>query len=169
MASCSNNAAQTGENDDSAKPNDNSENTESNGAESKPFSFNDIEWELYNGVMDGGRYVLLDLNNNSDCVIKEIEFTFSEKKDLTDEQKNNFYDFVIDLFSLDETNADEVRNESIWFTARNPQIIMPHTTETFNCYYYSGSYYLRNEEFLDLVDPDYAEIEYADSEKLYKA
>lgn len=135
----------------------------------KEFSFADLEWEMYNGLMDGGRYMLIDLKNNSEYIIKEIEFRFTEKEGLSEEERNKFYDYIAELFSLDKSEVEEYKGKKFWITARNAQIIMPHTEEDFNCYYFSGSYYFRNEELVDLIEPDYVEMKYADAEKIYKA
>lgn len=54
------------------------------------INIKDIAWNVDEGIVDGERCVLLDYTNNTNYTITGFELTFKEKKNITEEENQNY-------------------------------------------------------------------------------
>lgn len=138
----------------------------SKGKYTVPFSFEDLEWAVEQGVQYGERMILNSYTNNTDCDILDLYVTYTRKDGVTDEQ-------MVEAFPEEREENDgwytdeEIADFEIYATnhaytrpgefADPSELLVDATTE------------LTTEEQLSLFDPDIAEITYLDGDKLYVA
>ena len=154
LAGCQNNGTSTGEQSEAKQTEQEEEKKEGQ------LDFNDISWEAYYGVEDNRRYMLMDITNNSDYVITEIDFTYSEKEGVTDEERTKFIEEWSELSEMSVEELHDWNYDKIEFSANYDENINPGDVVTAHFYYLHGIYYLMNEDQFNLSAPDYAEIEY---------
>lgn len=136
--------------------------------EEKSLKIEDLVWSVDEGVVDGDRFVLLELVNNSPYTITNFEITFKEKKDLSQEDKDSFYSDVQEKFEFSDDDIKELKEKEISMHADSDRVIEPgESIKNVNCYYFGGSYYLKNLEHYKLVEPDIATIKYIDSDQIH--
>ena len=63
--------------------------------EKAKIKIEELNYQVNVEVDNGERYVMMKLTNNSKYVITNFELTYKAKKDVTNEQKNKFYDEII--------------------------------------------------------------------------
>lgn len=132
------------------------------------LDFNDISWEAYYGVEDGKRYMLMDIKNNSDYVITEIEFTYTEKDGVTDEERTTFMEEWSELSGMSIEKLHDWKYDKIEFSTYHDEEINPGESVTEHFVYLHGIFYLMDEDKFNLSVPDYAEIEYiAEDNKIH--
>lgn len=128
----------------------------------------DIAWNVEEGIVDGDRFVLLDYTNNTPYTITGFELTFTEKPDITEEEKTTFYTDIQTDFDLSDENIEELKSGPISMHADSEEIVDAGETLTnVNCYYFAGIYYLKNINHYNLVVPDIATIKYIDGEDIH--
>ena len=154
LAGCQNNGTSTGEQSEAKQTEQEEEKKEGQ------LDFNDISWEAYYGVEDNRRYMLMDITNNSNYVITEIDFTYSEKEGVTDEERTKFIEEWSELSEMSVEELHDWNYDKIEFSANYDENINPGDVITAHFYYLHGIYYLMNEDQFNLSAPDYAEIEY---------
>lgn len=154
LAGCRNNGTSTGEQSEAKQTEQEEEKKEDQ------LDFNDISWEAYYGVEDNKRYMLMDITNNSNYVITEIDFTYTEKDSVTDEERTKFIEEWSELSEMSIEELHDWNYDKIEFSASYDENINPGDVVTAHFYYLHGIYYLMNEDQFNLSTPDYAEIEY---------
>lgn len=128
------------------------------------LDFNDISFEAYYGVDNSKRYMLMDITNNSEFEITDIEFTYTEKDGVTDEERTAFIEAWSELSEMSVEELHDWNYDKIEFSTRYDDGIKPGETATTHFYYLHGIYYLMDEDQFNLSAPDYAEIEYIASD-----
>lgn len=94
--------------------------------------------------------------------------TYKAKKDVTNEQKNKFYDEIQKNFKFNEEDVNELKQKEISMHAETNRLIdAGQTVDKINCYYFGGSYYLKDINHLKLCEPDIATIKYIDDGKIH--
>lgn len=157
-------ACGTGNNNESEKENTTDRYTE---LVQQYIIIEDIAWNVDEGIMDGDRYVLLEYTNNSQYDIYGFELTFSEKAGISQEEKDKFYTEIQSQFSFSDLDMTDVKAKAITMHAESDRIIgAGETNKKVNCYYFSGSYYLKSMDHYSLVEPDIATIKYIDENQL---
>ncbi len=132
------------------------------------IKIDDIAWNVDEGVVDGDRYVLLEYTNNSTYSIISFELNFKEKLGITQEEKDKFYTDVQENFSLSDDDLKALKEKAISIHATTNRIVNPsESIKDVNCYYFGGSYYLKNLEHYNLVEPDIATVKYIDGKEIY--
>ena len=135
----------------------------------------DIDWHVGEEIVDGKRVVAFGYTNNTDYTICDVEIYFTEKSDITEEEKTEFIEDLKVIFDVDETNEEEAEDfkkfkiKPVGMSAESETIT--HTGESSEyerCTYYSGIYYVKKIEHYDLVTPDIATIKYIDEDKIVK-
>lgn len=158
----------TGCGNSAAPKKSNSESQTKHEAEEKTIKIEDLEWSVNEGVIDGERYVLLELANNSSYAISNFEITFKEKDSLLQEEKEQLYVDLQTKFELSDEDITSLREKEISMYAKSEKIIEPGEKITnTKCYYYAGFVYLKNMEHYNLVEPDIATIKYIGSDQIY--
>lgn len=131
------------------------------------INIEDISWSVAEGIVDGERYVLLNYTNNTDYTITSFEITFKEKSDITEEEKSKFYSDIQKKFEASDEEMEELKGQVISMHSESGKITNPgESVSNANCYYYGGSYYLKEIKHYDLVEPDIATIKYIEEDKI---
>lgn len=146
------------------------ESTDSAGASVKKVKINieDIAWNVDECIVDGDRYVILDYTNNTKYTLTDFEITFKEKADVTEEEKAQFCSDIENAYDISEEDMEEIRSRSISMHAETNRVIDPgESVSNVNCYYYSGSFYLKDISHYNLVEPDIATVKYIDEDKIF--
>lgn len=127
-----------------------------------------ISWNVDEGIVDGDRYVLLNYTNNTQYTITSLEITFKEKTDITEEEKETFYSDIQQKFEVGDEDMEAIKSRPISMHAGTDRVVNPgESVSNINCYYYSGSFYLKNINHYNLVEPDIVTIEYIDEDKIF--
>ena len=121
----------------------------------------DIVWNVDSGIVDGQRRVMLDLTNHSPYPIVEMMLTFAEKPDVTDEQRESYYQDLRKALELDDEETNELRQMPIGMNAQLSRMLRPNEVDTRTplCYY-EGLYYVLSMDHCDMVQPDIATVRY---------
>lgn len=139
-----------------------------NNTEKQEINIEDIAWRVDEGIVDGDRYVLLNYTNNTQYTISGFEITFKEKAGITEEEKSAFYSDIQKKFKASDKDMEELKNRSISMHAETDRIVNPsESVSNANCYYYGGSFYLKNINHYNLVEPDIATIKYINEDKIF--
>ena len=137
--------------------------------EKAKIKIEELNYQVNVEVDNGERYVMNEiLTNNSKYVITNFELTYKVKKDVTNEQKNKFYDEIQKNFKFNEEDVNELKQKEISMHAETNRLIdAGQTVDKINCYYFGGSYYLKDINHLKLCEPDIATIKYIDDGKIH--
>lgn len=135
----------------------------------KSISMQDIDWSVEEGIVDGERSALLRFTNNTAYTIAGMEIAFTQKADVTDEQKTEFLDDLKEKFDFfTEEEIAELEQREISMHAQSDRIVKPEqSAENINLYYYSGFYYMRDIAHYEFVEPDIATIRYIKDGMIY--
>lgn len=139
------------------------------------INIEDIDWSVGEGVVDGRRYILLDYTNNSKYTLLGFRLTFSERSDLTEEEKVALEEEkaalaseIQDEFEVSDDEVKLIKEEALYMHAEIEKVVDPgETVENVHCYYYDGFRYLRHINRYNYVEPDIATIRYLDGEQIY--
>ena len=136
--------------------------------EAPKLNIADIDWHVDEGVVDGERYVLLDYTNNTPYTISDFKLTFKEKGDLTEEEKTAFYSDIQKKLEASDADMKELKAQPITMHAETERVVNAgEAVSNVNCYYYEGSFYLKDISHYALVEPDIATVKYIDADKVY--
>ena len=147
-----------------------SETTNDTGSSTAKEKINieDISWKVDEGIVDGGRYVLLNYTNNTQYTLTNFELTFKEKAGITEEEKENFYSDIQEKFEASDEDMEDIKSQPISMHAETDRVVNPgESVSNINCYYYGGSFYLKDINHYNLVEPDIATIKYIDEDKIF--
>ena len=100
--------------------------------------------------------------------IKIEELNYQVNVEVENEQKNKFYDEIQKNFKFNEEDVNELKQKEISMHAETNRLIdAGQTVDKINCYYFGGSYYLKDINHLKLCEPDIATIKYIDDGKIH--
>jgi len=136
--------------------------------EKDPLKIEEIDWTVEEGIIDGKRQAVFGYTNNSQFTIAEIEISFSEKPDVTDEEREAIWTELQTRFELNEDDMADLRANEISMRVESMRVAEPGATISNEDGYYAGGYaYVRKIEHFDLVEPDIASIRYLDNDMIY--
>lgn len=142
--------------------------------EASSIKIEDIDWAVDEGVDNSKRYVMLSYTNNSKLTISEIEMTFSEKSDITEEQKTKYLEDMKKELKLDDSKEndkntfEQLKEEPISMRVDSEKVCHQGESVTNEKFcYYSGIHYVMNIEHFNLCEPDIATIKYIDNDKIF--
>lgn len=147
-----------------------SETTNDTGSSTAKGKINieDISWKVDEGIVDGECYVLLNYTNNTQYTLTNFELTFKEKAGITEEEKENFYSDIQEKFEASDEDMEDIKSQPISMHAETDRVVNPgESVSNINCYYYGGSFYLKDINHYNLVEPDIATIKYIDEDKIF--
>lgn len=127
-----------------------------------------LDWRVDTGVIDENRRVLMDYTNNSDYTIVELDLTFTQKSDVTEEQRQEELNHTKELLSLSDDDVSEVKDSPLSAYVNSVVLTRPGDTSTKQpCYYYGGIFYMQDISFYNLLTPDIAIIKYIDDDMIH--
>lgn len=127
-----------------------------------------LDWHVDSGVVDEQRRVLMDYTNNSKYTIVEFDLTFTQKSDVTDEQRQEELDKVKESLSFSDDDLSEVKDKPLSGYVNSVILTRPGDTSIKQCcFYYGGIYYMQDMSFYDLLTPDIATIKYIDNNTVH--
>lgn len=128
----------------------------------------DIAWQVDTSVVDGERCVMFEYTNNSKYTITGLKISFVEKEDVTEEQLNAFYEYMIKKFELSDEEQTELKENGVGMNTESERIVKSgETASNIELNYYDGYYGVENIDHYDLVEPDIATYSYIDENKIY--
>ena len=128
----------------------------------------DIAWKVDTSIVDGERCVMFEYTNNSKYTITGLKISFVEKEDVTEEQLNAFYEYMIKKFELSDEEQTELKENGVGMNTESERIVKSgETASNIELNYYDGYYGVENIDHYDLVEPDIATYSYIDENKIY--
>ena len=118
--------------------------------EKAKIKIEELNYQVNVEVDNGERYVMMKLTNNSKYVITNFELTYKVKKDVTNEQKNKFYDEIQKNFKFNEEDVNELKQKRV-----------ANATEQLK----SKGYNVKLTD--NVCEPDIATIKYIDDGKIH--
>ena len=104
----------------------------------------DIDWNVDESVVDGDRTVVMSLTNDSDYTLAGFDITFVEKDDLSEEEKEAFFNDVKEGFNASDDDMEQIRGREIGMHAATERIIPPgESINDAKVYYYQGYFYMK--------------------------
>ncbi len=155
----------------------NSDTEKTNQTDAKQeMKIEDITWTVDEGILDGERCVMLSFTNNSSFTVTNLELSFKEKANISEEKRNQYFEDIKEITDFDETDPDDVsdledlKKEKIAVTAESSVLCKPgESVNNQKCRYYTGYYTLENMEHFELVEPDMAKIKYVNDNMIITA
>lgn len=143
-------------------------NNPGNSISKEKINIEDISWNVDEGIVDGDRYVLINYTNDTQYTITSFELTFKEKTGVTEEEKADLYSYIQAKFEASDEDMEEIKSQAISMHAETDRVVNPsESVSNINCYYYSGSFYVKDINHYNLVEPDIATIKYIDEDKIF--
>lgn len=131
---------------------------------SVPFSIDDIDWYVEEDVIDDVDALSFCYTNNTEYVIADVEMIFTQKEDVTDEDREVWSDLQEDLSLSDDDMT------SAYVLGYNRKIADPGETVEGSLCVLNGSYYqLTTTEQLDITEASAVTIVYIDDGTMYYA
>lgn len=140
----------------------------SNGTPKQDININDISWNVDEGIVDGDRYVVLNYTNNTQYTIAEFEIKFKEKSDITEEERKSFHSYIKKNFDVSDEDMEEIMSHPISMHAETKKVVNPgDSVSNIRCFYFTGSYSIKDISHYNLVEPDMATIKYINDNKIF--
>ncbi len=128
-----------------------------------PIDIKDIDWRVESGIIDGQNTVAFSYTNNSSYTICDVEMKFTQKSDVTDDQRS-----VFDTLAAErDWTDDDVK--AIYILGYNRHFADPGETAKSTACVINGTYTLvENIQQYELMEPDSVEVAYiGDNDKMY--
>lgn len=136
------------------------------------ITIEEIDWDMGIGTINGENYVLFEYTNNSKFTITLLEINFTEKKNVSDTQKEAFYSDIKKSQNFDDewmSQWIESRNQQgkplTMYAKCNEEIASGNSANKIKCYYIGG-WGSKNVLHNDIFEAEKMTIEYiSNSEK----
>lgn len=133
----------------------------------RDVAIEDIAWNVGEGIIDGDRHAVFSVTNNSGCTIVGFELKFTEKADITPEQKAAYFEDLKTMLNIDMNDPDDAQDleepkaEKISMHIDSDALVHSgQTVGNIRLYYYSGIRYMDDLTHYGLVTPDIATVKY---------
>ena len=168
VSACGDKTASTSSIDSASKQEEEAEEAGNNSSAKDNIKIEDISWNVDEGIVDGERYILLSYINNTKYTIAGFEIQFTEKSDITEEEKTAFYTDIQEKYEISPDEMESLKGKPISMYAEAEIVVNPGESVTnTRCWYYRGYHALRDLSHFQLVQPDIATIRYVDNDKIY--
>ena len=139
------------------------------------FTMEDITWSVDENIVDGSRTVTLEYTNNTPFPVVSLEIEFTEREDLTEEEREAFFASLLKLLAsqglYDEDDLEEVEElkaMSISIHAESERLSRPgEAVRNIPCYYYHGYYKVAKLSHLEATEPDIAAVCYVKDGRIH--
>lgn len=137
------------------------------------FNISNVVWSIENGILDGERYPLMTITNNSGYTITEFELKLTQKEDVENIDLDTTISDLTFSLELDEEESfefkTEISNKKLNMCYETDTIIKDgETQKNIQGTYFDSSYEVNNIEHINLVEPDIATIRYVADGKIKK-
>ena len=106
--------------------------------------------------------------NNSKLDIVYFGLDYTEKEEITEEEKQKFYSDIEKKFNLSDDDMIKIKEETIGMNTSVERLVKEgDEVSNVPCHYFSGIYYLKDKAHLELMQPDIATIEFVSNGRLY--
>lgn len=135
----------------------------SSGDITKKFDMNYLEWSVDKARVDGKNRPVFTYTNNSDYTIITFEIQFTQRADVTDEQRTAAFK---EVQAETEWTYEELKDIAV--IANDDDVVKPGENSTGgSCYLQSSIFYASIEQY-ELTEPDTATIKLTDGSKTYE-
>ena len=129
--------------------------------EEKRIDIEDLQWEIASGIIDKERFAFMSLTNAGKYTITEFSLNMTLKADATPEQKDAFFASIQKLDLLEKNELEELKTKEPEIHFKSDRVIKPGAvSKNIHCYYFSGTYYVRDAAVCEMFEPDIATISY---------
>ena len=137
-------------------------------SDSETVKIEDIDWNVGEGIIDGDRHIVMNYVNNSKLDIVYFGLDYTEKEEITEEEKQKFYSDIEKKFNLSDDDMIKIKEETIGMNTSVERLVKEgDEVSNVPCHYFSGIYYLKDKAHLELMQPDIATIEFVSNGRLY--
>ncbi len=135
----------------------------------RPFEMKDVLWTVEESILEGERVLTLEYTNNSPYPIISFEITFTEREDLTPEEREDFFSSIRKEHAyywgpLDEDNEEEfekIKAEPLKIKAETERMARPgETVRNVPCCYFDGWFEVKKKTQLEKTEADFASVRY---------
>lgn len=131
----------------------------------------DIDWNISEEIVDGDREICLNITNNSDLYITYFDIQYTLKNNLSEQEKEDFYNLLYKEYDLDEESEEDrekIRNDmdEITLGATTGKLIEPGNSLTSDDVY-MGWLDVRDIDMFNYFDMDIATLKYIYEENVY--
>lgn len=127
-----------------------------------PIKIEDIDWSVEEGIVRGDRFIIFSYTNNTKYPIVDVEMKFTQKEDVTPEQRAV-------LNSLKENSFwDDDDIIEAYINGYNRKLVDPGEASDGSPCCFNGTYtYVENMDQYELMEPDTVGIVYLRGDKVY--
>lgn len=125
----------------------------------------DLDWSVDQTLIDGQRVIAFNYTNNSPYMICGIDIEFTQRTDVTEEQRSVFNEIYEDNDTWEEWNGGP---EELYITASTERVVNPgESTDTAICTFNNTATMVDNMDQYALMEPSQITIGYVDDDKIY--
>ena len=124
----------------------------------------EIEWEVGQKTIDGDRCIAFSYTNNSEYPLLGIDMEFTQKSDVTDEQRTAFDELYEDDGMWEDFNGGR---DEVYISADNTKLIEPGESVDLICYFNHTARRPSTMEQYELMEPSIMSIAYVADGRLY--
>ena len=82
--------------------------------DSETVKIEDIDWNVGEGIIDGDRHIVMNYVNNSKLDIVYFGLDYTEKEEITEEEKQKFYSDIEKKFNLSDDDMIKIKRRNNW-------------------------------------------------------
>lgn len=135
------------------------------------INFEDIAWNVEETIVDGERKTVFNFTNNSKYSIASLEIDFKEKADITESDKQTFYNSLKKEYELSDEDMADLNEEGVKMNVNTEELVKSgETSSNADCQFESPFYDdLEDVSLYNYMAPDIATVRYLNDGKIYTA
>lgn len=129
--------------------------------EEKRINIADLQWEIASGIIKEKRFALMSLTNASEYTITAFSLSMTLKADSTPEQTDAFFASIEKLDILEKNEFEKIKENEPQIHFKSDKVVKSgDTCKNIHCYYFTGTYYVRDAAVCEMFEPDIATVSY---------
>lgn len=135
------------------------------------INFDDIAWNVDETIVDGERKTVFNFTNNSKYSIASLEIDFKEKADITESDKQTFYNSLKKEYELSDEDMADLNEDGVKMNVNTEELVKSgETSSNEDCQFESPFYDdLEDVSLYNYMAPDIATVRYLNDGKIYTA